>query len=87
MQGDNPRTEDFFRHIFTPSVIISFVVMAITTLAYKIMGIVIIANNKIIDGGEKALWIVGFIILGFVTSIVFLFLAKSRKLVETQQVS
>jgi magnesium-transporting ATPase (P-type) len=75
----------FFANIFTPQVIISLIIMIITSLAYRIMGIVWIAKNNIISGGEKALWIVGFIILGFVTAIVFLALAKSRKLIPAQQ--
>lgn len=76
----------FFANIFTPEVIISFIVMVIASLAYRIMAIVWIAKNNVITGGEKALWIVGFIILGFVTAIVFLVLAKSRKLIPQQQV-
>jgi hypothetical protein len=67
--------------IFTPEVIISLAVAAITGLVYRIIGIVCVVKNKIASGGEKALWIVGFILLGFVTGIVFLALAKSRKLV------
>ena len=51
-------------------------------LTYRILGIVHVARTKIISDGEKALWIVGFVILGFITAIVFLVMAKSRKLVE-----
>jgi type III secretory pathway component EscV len=49
------------------------------------MAIICIAKNKVITGGEKALWIVGFIIFGFVTGIVFLVLAKGRKLVAQEE--
>lgn len=76
----------FFANIFTPEVIISFIIMAIASLAYRIMGIVWIAKNNVISGGEKALWIMGFLVLGFVTAIVFLALAKSRKLIPQYQV-
>ena len=82
--NDNPFA--FFANIFTPEVIISLVVMVIASLAYRVMGIVWIAKNNVISGGEKALWIVGFIMLGFVTAIVFLILAKSRNLIPQQQV-
>ena len=76
-----PDVFEVFDRLFTPAVIISFVVMIVLSLAYRIMAIICIAKNKVITGGEKALWIVGFIIFGFVTGIVFLVLAKSRKLV------
>jgi type III secretory pathway component EscV len=36
----------------------------------------------LIGDGEKALWIIGFIIMGFITCIVFLVLAKGKKLTE-----
>lgn len=62
---------EFFGRIFTPMVIISGMLMAISSLVYRILGIVHIARNKTVNDGEKALWIVGFIIMGFVTAIVF----------------
>lgn len=80
--GYDPDPFTVLGNIFTPEVIISFVILALASLAYRIMAIVWIAKNKIINSSEKALWIVGFILLGFVTAIVFLILAKSRKLVE-----
>ena len=80
--GYDPDPFAVLGNIFTPEVIISFVILALASLAYRIMAIVWIAKNKIINSSEKALWIVGFILLGFVTAIVFLILAKSRKLVE-----
>lgn len=80
--GYDPDPFTILGNIFTPGVIISLVVMAATGLAYRIMAIVWIAKNKVINSSEKALWIVGFILLGFVTAIVFLILAKSRRLLE-----
>jgi hypothetical protein len=68
--------------IFTPEVIISGFAMAISSLLYRIMGIVYVARNKTVSDGEKALWIIGFIIMGFVTAIVFLIMAKGRKFVD-----
>ncbi len=73
----------FFSHIFNPAVLFSMLAALITGLAYRIMAIVWVAKNKTVSAGEKALWIVGFVLLGFVTGIVFLVLAKSRKLVES----
>lgn len=80
--GYDPDPFAVLGNIFTPAVVVSFVVMVLASLAYRIMAIVWIAKNKIINSSEKALWIVGFILLGFVTAIVFLILAKSRQLVE-----
>jgi hypothetical protein len=81
-EGHNPNPFDVFSRIFSPQVIISGVIMTFSSLAYRIMGIVYVAKNKTVGDGEKALWIVGFIIIGFVTAIVFLVMAKGRKFVE-----
>ena len=77
----NPNPFELFARIFTPQIIISGMVMAFSSLAYRIMGIVYVAKNKTVSDGEKALWIVGFILMGFVTAIVFLVMAKGRKFV------
>ena len=71
-----------FSTIFSPQVVISGLVLAISSLAYRIQGIVYVARNKTVSDGEKALWIVGFILMGFVTAIVFLIMAKGRKFVD-----
>jgi len=83
-KGYDPDPFTLFGTIFTPAVIISFILMVVAGLLYRIMAIVWIASNKIINSSEKALWIVGFLLLGFVTAIVFLVLAKSRRLVEQE---
>lgn len=67
--------------IFTPNLIVSLIMMWTTALTFKIIGIVYVAKSDAVSGGEKALWIVGFCLIGFVTGIVFLILAKERKLV------
>jgi heme/copper-type cytochrome/quinol oxidase subunit 4 len=72
----------FFSRIFSPTVIISGMIMGLSSLTYRILGIVYVAKNKTVSDGEKALWIVGFIIMGFVTAIVFLVMAKGRKYVD-----
>lgn len=81
--------QDFFRHnsdpgeflalIFSPQVVITFIIMALSNLAYRIQGIVLVARNKLVSDGEKALWIIGFILMGFITAIVFLILAKNKQ--------
>ena len=72
----------FMATIFTPELIISFIVTAACSLCTRVLGIVWVIKNKTVTDGEKALWIIGFIMMGFVTAIVFLILAKSRKFVE-----
>lgn len=80
--GRNPNPFGLISRIFSPEVIISGMIMGFSSLAYRILGIVHVAKNKTVSDGEKALWIVGFIIMGFVTAIVFLVMAKARKFVE-----
>jgi len=79
---DHAEPLEIFSTIFSPSVIISGLILGISSLLYRVLGIIQVAKNKTISGGEKALWVIGFIIMGFVTAIVFLILAKSRGLVE-----
>ena len=79
--GRHQNPFDFFGRIFTPQVIISAMMMGFSSLAYRILGIVYVAKNKTVGDGEKALWIVGFIIMGFITAIVFLVMARGRKFV------
>lgn len=78
----NPNPIGIFSTIFSPQVVISGLVLALSSLAYRIQGIVYVARNKTVSDGEKALWIVGFILMGFVTAIVFLIMAKGRKFVD-----
>ena len=65
-----------------PSFLISVIIFGMTSLACRILGIVYVAQNKTVGDGEKALWIIGFILMGFITSVVFLVMAKGRKFVE-----
>ena len=82
LKGQDPNPFLIFNTIFSPAVIISAIVLGFSSLAYRILGIVHVAKNKIVKDGEKALWIVGFILMGFVTAIVFLVMAKGRKFVD-----
>jgi hypothetical protein len=81
-ENHDPNPFELLTRIFSPQVIISGIIMAVGSLAYRILGIVYVAKNKTVKDGEKALWIVGFILMGFVTAIVFLVMAKGRKFVE-----
>jgi hypothetical protein len=82
LQGEDPNPFLILNTIFSPEVIISAMLLGLSSLAYRILGIVHVARNKTIKDGEKALWIVGFILMGFVTGIVFLVMAKGRGFVE-----
>jgi hypothetical protein len=68
--------------IFTPGVIVSGGIMALTSLFYRVLGIIRVAKSKTVSDGEKALWIVGFVIMGFITAIVFLVMAKGKQFVD-----
>lgn len=79
--GPEPGLLQAISAIFTPAVVIAGLVLAISNLTYRIIGIVAVTKNKLIGDGEKALWIIGFVIMGFITAIVFLAMAKSKKFV------
>lgn len=81
LHSDDPSPFFIFSSIFSPSVVISGVLLIVSSLVYRILGIVHVAKNKTVNDGEKALWIVGFIFMGFIAAIVFLILAKGRKFV------
>ncbi|HMK04217.1 MAG TPA: hypothetical protein VK489_08500 [Ferruginibacter sp.] len=68
--------------IFSPAVVASGIIMGVSSLIYRVLGIVYVAKSKTVSDGEKALWIIGFIIMGFITGIVFLVMAKGRKFTE-----
>lgn len=72
--------------MFNPAVLLSLLVAIAAGLAYRIMGIVSVAKNKTVTDGEKAVWIIGFIFLGFITGIIFLVLAKGKKMVKEENV-
>ncbi len=73
---------EVFSNFFNPGILIAGLVLAFSSLAYRILGIVYVAKNKTASDGEKALWIIGFILFGFVTAIVFLILARSRHFLD-----
>lgn len=82
LHGDEPSPFLILNTIFNPTVIISGIILGVSSLLYRVLGIVHVARSKTVSDGEKALWIVGFIIMGFVTAIVFLIMAKGRKFVD-----
>jgi hypothetical protein len=79
---ENANPMDVLSKIFNPSAIISCIILGISSLIYRILGIVYVAKNKMVSDGEKALWIIGFIIMGFITGIIFLIMAKGKKFVD-----
>lgn len=76
--------EYIFRMFFTPVFIINAIILGIASLTYKIIGIVFVAQRKDLPGGEQALWILGFIFMGFVTAIVFMAMNSSRQWAKGQ---
>ena len=77
-----PNPFEVFSTIFSPGVIISFAIAAVVGITNRIIGIVAVAKSKTVSDGEKAIWIIGFIIMSFVTSIVFLIMAKGKGFME-----
>ena len=84
LANDNPKPDPFeiLSTIFSPAVIISLVVAGITNLVNRILGVVAVAKSKTINDGEKVLWVLGFVFVSFITSIVFLIMAKGKKFME-----
>lgn len=78
--GKEPDPFLFFHTIFTAPVIVSAIILGISSLTYKIIGIIFIARNPKVDSTEKVFWILGFIIFSFITAIVFVALKKSKDL-------
>lgn len=68
--------------ILSPEILVSGMILGLSSLVYRILGIVAVAKNKTASDGEKALWIIGFIFMGFIIGIVFLLLARSRNFAE-----
>ncbi len=79
------RPAEVFSLLFSPTWIISLVVMAIANLVYRVLGIIFVARNPGLEGGEKAIWIIGFVLLSFITGIVFMAMASSRNLLGKEQ--
>ena len=81
---DNPKPDPFeiLSTLFTPAVIFSILIAVIASLINRIMGIVMVAKSKTISDGEKVVWVLGFVFMNFVTSIVFLIMAKGKKFVD-----
>jgi len=82
LNGEDPNPVLILSTLFNPAVLISGIILAMTSLLYRIIGIVHVARSKTVSDGEKAFWIIGFVIMGFVTAIVFLIMAKGKKFVE-----
>jgi len=73
---------EVFQTIFSLKIIISIALAALGSFVIRILGIVIVAKSETITENEKVFWIIGFAMMTFITSIIFLILAKSKKLLE-----
>ena len=82
MHREEPNPFRILSTLFSMPVVISGLILGLSSLTYRIMGIVGVAKNKLVSDGEKALWIIGFILMGFITAIVFLVMAKGKKMAE-----
>ncbi len=81
---NNPTPDPFeiLSTLFTPAVIFPIVIAVITSLINRILGIVMVVKSKTVSDGEKVIWVLGFVFMNFITSIVFLIMAKGKKFVE-----
>lgn len=77
----------FFSNLFSPVLIVSLVILIVSSLAYRVIGIVTLANNQKIESTDRILWILGFVFFGFITAIVFLVLNKTKHFFEVTPVS
>ena len=72
-------TAEVFSLIFSPLWLASFTVLLVASLLYRIIGIVIIANNPNVGSSDRVLWIIGFLFMGFITAIIFMVLKDKKK--------
>jgi len=54
------------------------IVGLLLTLGYMILGIIEVTNSTKIDKSEQILWVVGFILFGFITAIVYLIFGRKN---------
>lgn len=78
----DPSPFAMFKEIFSPALIISYIITVITSMTYVILGIVFVVQKKDLKGTERAFWIIGFVFFGFIAGIVFMILNKSKGLTK-----
>lgn len=76
---------DYIQRLFSPVWLAALIFMSITGLLYRVLGIVFAVRNPNLEGGEKAMWVIGFVLFGFITAIVFMVMATSRDLTATEK--
>ena len=80
----NPKPDPFeiLSTIFSPALIFSLVIAIVTSLINRIIGVVAVVKSKAVSDGEKVVWVLGFVFMSFITSIVFLIMARGKKFME-----
>lgn len=78
-QNETENVNQILSIFFNPVLLISFVVAIIASLAFRILAIVHVSNSTSIEGGEKALWIIGLIFISFITGIIFLVFLNNKR--------
>jgi len=81
---DNPKPDPFeiLSTIFSPALIFSLVIAVVASLINRIIGVVAVVKSKAVSDGEKVVWVLGFVFMSFITSIVFLIMARGKKFME-----
>lgn len=83
----NPESpSEVFGMIFTPMWIASFILLILSSLTYQILGVIMIVKNPNINSTDRVLWILGFVMMAFITAIIFMALRKSKNLTNTEPV-
>lgn len=77
---------EVFGMIFTPMWIASFILLILSSLTYQILGVIMIVKNPNINSTDRVLWILGFVMMAFITAIIFMALRKSKNLTNTEPV-
>lgn len=75
----------FFKTLFSPLMLTALAVLMISGLLYRVLGIIFVARNSTLPGGEQAIWIIGFVLFGFITAIVFMAIGKNRGLISASE--
>ena len=81
-----PSPEEILNLFTSPILLISFVIALLASLANKIIGIIITVSNTSMRSNHRVFWILGFILFGFITNIVFFALKNSNNLLDEKKV-
>lgn len=80
-----PSPEEIINIFFSPILLISAMLALLAGLANTIIGIIITVSNTSMRSQNRVFWILGFILFGFITNIVFFALKNSNNLLDEKR--